>query len=438
LALTGPQPPASGRGVVPRPSSPGGYGPAPVATTRGGHGLPGKKVLGDPGAWIVLAFSAFLFSLLFEDAAIGPIEPTTVTGLLFLLAALTRPAIAFRAPRPAVVLFMVFVYVSIPIGLMLDVVHTDAMIRKWMQFGYLVVLLWVASNLLSHERVARAALLALGSGSLVLALLQLSGVAARPWTQGVGSRVTALGFHPNHLAVSLAVGALALVAVGMVLAEGKSAARIRWAALGGAAAIGAAMVQTGSRGGLIALVLGLAVLSLQPGRGRPRMLVMAAVLAIGIGLMAYLSESTRTRFEATVGTGNMARREQIFPIAAEMVAERPWFGYGLAENTYELGSRFEEEGKQSKDTHNFGLYLLTGVGIVGTIPFLAGIVLAVGAAWRGRSGVLGAVPLSLLACQLAAAMGLTLIQTKLFWIVVALAVAAPLLVRTRSESGEAP
>ena len=66
-----------------------------------------------------------------------------------------------------------------------------------------------------------------------------------------------------------------------------------------------------------------------------------------------------------------------FSAAWEMFLEKPLIGWGPANNISELGSRLGL-GSAIGMPHNVYLWLLTETGLLGTVPFLAGLWLC----WR--------------------------------------------------------
>jgi O-antigen ligase len=105
-----------------------------------------------------------------------------------------------------------------------------------------------------------------------------------------------------------------------------------------------------------------------------------------------------------------------------MIRESPMVGWGRTTGFEELGSRIGLEGRI--DAHNFLLYLLLEVGLIGTVPFLTGLGLCLWAAWRARAGPFGILPLALLVSLLATMMTHTGLTAKQFWLFLALALAA--------------
>jgi O-antigen ligase len=383
---------------------------------------------------ILAALCLFAATLFFEDAPLGvPVEVSTLAGAALAGAAFLQPAASFRAPPLAIWGFVGFLYVALVMALMGgETQHQSEVLFKLAQLGGVFFLFWVSASVLHSETARTGALVSLAVAATLLGCLQLSGLAVRAWSDSDGiRRLTAFGFHPNHLAAILGLGLLA--AVGLVW--GRGAPQPKYAALAVPAflAIGPAIVQTGSRGGLLALGAGLTAFA--GGRGsigtRVRNVALVLVAVATLAALASQSESTRRRFEGTLARGDVSRRDSVYRIGWAMVQERPLTGWGVVNNTYELGARFREPGNPSKDTHNLLLYLLTGTGVAGTAPFVIGLALCCAAAWRARAGPEGVLPLAFLVALLVTNLGVTWLHCKLQWLLLGYvaASAAPHLLR---------
>jgi O-antigen ligase len=77
-----------------------------------------------------------------------------------------------------------------------------------------------------------------------------------------------------------------------------------------------------------------------------------------------------------------------------------------------------------RDAHNLVLELMTSTGVAGTIPFLIGLTLCVGSAWRARRTTRGVLPFAMLLAILTGTMSGTWIASKILWLVLAHAEAA--------------
>jgi O-antigen ligase len=185
--------------------------------------------------------------------------------------------------------------------------------------------------------------------------------------------------------------------------------------------IGIALVQTGSRGALLALGAGLMTFVLRGGSvwSKLRNILGILIVASFFVWVGYESDITRQRIERTLEDGDLARREQIYPNAWQMFQEKPIIGWGPITSTYELGSRLGHIDEDTKNPHNLILYALVSTGLLGAIPLFAGIAFAVWAAWKARPGPQGILPLAMVVAVLAANLSNLWLFNKLHWIVMA-------------------
>ena len=134
-------------------------------------------------------------------------------------------------------------------------------------------------------------------------------------------------------------------------------------------------------------------------------------------------EMMRNRFEEAA-RGSFAGRERIYPALLGMLVERPVLGWGPITNQFELAKRIEEKVKPRRDAHNLVLEVLTTTGFIGLIPFLTGLSLVALAAWRGRRGTYGVLPVALLVTMFMGTMSGTWIASKILWLAFACALAS--------------
>lgn len=398
--------------------------------------VPAQARLDPVPALVRWAFYLFLFSLPFEYPGRSiPIETTTLTGALFVGIAALWPGRCFRLPPAALWLFLGYLYVYwVAIAMGGGFFAADAL-KSSLTMLLMILVIWAASGILQDQRVAERGLLVFGSACALLAAMTLLGVLTKagldPDTDTI--RVTVLGQNPNRAARILMGGALVLLG----LAYGRARAWIRpplivWPFIG---AIAIAMIQGGSRGGLLALAIGL-IMFVLAGTSLRTTIRNAAVAVLAVGVVAAFAARSpliQRRF-AMAGEGNFAKREQIFPSAFGMFLDRPLIGWG-AENEYELARRLPQRYRTSRDTHNLVLHVLTTTGLVGALPFFAGLLFAVRAAWLGRRGPLGALPLALLIALLAGNLSGNYIALKVQWVAIALAFASYALARAAAPAG---
>jgi O-antigen ligase len=373
-------------------------------------------------SWIVRwTFYLFVLSLPFEYPDRDfPIEVTTVTACIFLLGTVWQPRVCYGKMNWACLWFMGFLYAYGLSFFLSDAEYPLEVVKLFLLLLQMLLVFWASFNLLRDERIATVALWILVAACLVRAGLQFAGV-----DTGVhaANRESALGQNMNISANILTVGLLALIGLTYVRARRALVPRILvW---GMAAALGLAIVETGSRGGLLALVTGLLAFTLGGRTARVRVRN-ALVTVCAMAVLAWISLQSQTMTTRLVQAeeGNLAGREAIFPTAWHMFLEKPLTGWGPAKNKYELGSRLPWQGRPRRDTHNIVLELLTGTGIIGAIPFLIGLGICTRAAWKAREGGERILPFAMVAAVLMGNLSGNYIVAKLLWFVLAYATAS--------------
>jgi O-antigen ligase len=372
------------------------------------------------------AFYAFVFSILFEGLPIGiPLELTQVTGAFLVLAALLQPYLCFRRPPAAFWCFVAYLYVGV-LSLALHNALFDGDARwRVAVFAQLILMFWIAYNLMRHQRVARGALLALIASCVLLSVLQMVGLAVPTISRrALVDRFASFGLDPNQMACILALGLLALISITYDSYSRTLLPRVLvWPLYILVAAI---TVETGSRGGILAFAAGLITLLLRKGTVWEKARN-ALVVLLGIGLAILISsqsEVVRYRFDKTVAGGDTTARERIFPAALQTFLDKPLIGWGIQTNTNEIEARVGMQNYDHLDAHNLILYVLTSTGLLGTIPFLAGIWLCVRGAWKARGGVNGSLPFAMVITLLVADMSASGLHWKHHWLILAYALAS--------------
>jgi O-antigen ligase len=366
-------------------------------------------------------------------------EVPTMTTSLFLLTTLFQPRACYFSYIPGSIWWLGAYLYACALALSLKgFVSLPDTAQETILFIQALLFFWACANLLRHDGVARAALWSFVIACVVRAALPFMGIGRTGetvWTGG--ERITAFGQNANWSAKLLATAVVALV--GLMYVHPRAPHRFRWLALAAIAGLGVAIVDTGSRGGLLALAVGLLAFAVGPSSGRSAWATVRNGL-IGVASIAFLAfaamrtEVMRNRFADTAETGNMAGREVLFPTLWGMFLERPWTGWGVANQRFELADRIAERNRLQRDTHNLVLETLTTAGILGTIPFFVALGLVVRGAWRARRGFHGIAPAALLAMHLVGAMSGNPITSKLFWLVCAycLGAAVPLVRQARA------
>ena len=384
--------------------------------------VPGSQV----NRVVLAAFYLMVASFNFEMPDRGGWEIPAMTAALFLASTPLALRACYGRIPPALFWFAGFLWVF----------AASSLLHGWVNFGdvrhYFIVLVeavlvcWASLNLFSRVAVGIAALWCYVISSLARSVLPMIGVGRTSyvvWTGG--ERVTAFGQNANFSAILLAAGLVTLI--GLTYGRRGTSRAVRLAALPIALLIGAAIIETGSRGGLLALGGGLVALIFTAGGNLTARLRNGAVTLLALGLVTYSAFTAtvmKNRLEATAETGTLAGREQLWPSLVDMFLEKPLLGWGPINNQYEVAARTTDMAREHRDAHNLLLELLTAEGLAGAVPFLIGVGLCALAAWRGRTSPFGIVPFALIALFLLANVSTNLIAYKPFWWVLALAFAS--------------
>jgi O-antigen ligase len=353
-----------------------------------------------------------------------PLEIPTLTGAIFLLLTLLHPRKCYGQLPAAVLWFAGYLLVYLA-ALLVGGEHTGEAISEFIVVLQGILVLLAAGNLMRDERVATRALLTFVAACSARASLPFLGFARTTntvWTGG--ERVSALGQNANSAAMILAAGMVALIG----LAYGHRHKTVLGMAMAVALGVllGFAVLETGSRGGLLALLGGVLVFATAADTFRARIRNGAiALLAISLLVVgAFQLPLMKNRWEDSVYHGNLAGREQLYPALWTMFLEKPALGWGPVTNTYELALRIGERDRPLRAAHNIVLELLTATGIAGAIPFLVGAWLCARNAWRARRSPHGALPCALFCSVVISNMSGDWIASKLIWVVLAYAMAS--------------
>jgi O-antigen ligase len=379
------------------------------------------------------AFYAFVFSIPLEypERSI-PLEIHTITGALFLVVALIQPRICFR--RPPAAFWWLAAYLWVYIALTLFAEHSREAMKLFLNYLLVLFIFWVAYNLMRRAALARRACIAFAAACTLIATLSVYGIATHTVVSDQTLRRIVFGQDPNLLGGNMALALVAVIALGFAVDTSLWAGAV-WGAVG--VMLGRSLMLSGSRGAFIAVGIGVLAFALHTrdirtfakhlGVARRGVAVLTAVV--------YRSESLWRRYERTLQTGSMSGREQIYPEAWQMFTERPVFGWGPIDNTYELGlrtaiftiGRHNREGRSlhaDKDTHNLLLDVLTSTGVAGAAPLCICLALCIAGAWKGRAGPHGTMPFALAVTLLALSMNANWSASKQGWVMLAFAAAS--------------
>jgi O-antigen ligase len=369
----------------------------------------------------------FVLSIPFESLPIkiiGNMTVSTMIGFALPLVVWPRPWACFRRPPFAFWCFVVYLTLIAVLALLQPGMLRSAARSQVQTLTQILILFWISYSLMADQRVVERTLALFGGSCALLAVLQIVGITA---THEYAGRVSALGENPNDLTTLLSLGLLVLV--GLAYGRQRGSGRRRLFAVIGFGFLGAVIVSLGSRGGLLALLVGtLGFLAKRATLPKKLVLLLAGVvILIVLGVASYSDQAMRERWTRTLETGDMAGREKIYPMAWKTFLDRPFLGWGPVRHNFELGSRLGyllTNGLMYRDQHNVYLWVLDESGLVGGVLFFAGLALCWSAAVRARRGIEGALPVALMICLSVACLKGSYHYRKFFWIVLAYVLAS--------------
>lgn len=224
-------------------------------------------------------------------------------------------------------------------------------------------------------------LLAYLSGCYVTAVSLLVSYVTMGEAAETHGRVTVGSFHPNDVAMIVALGVP--VAAYLIVAPRTG----RWHYLRVAFATlylpiaGFAVLVTGSRTGIAALIPGIAFLGYRLARRRPSLAVgsLAVLAGLTVAALPLAPERVRARLAETdsaIQSGDLNDRGAVWAEAIRLIVDNPLLGVG--------GGAFRGAAVGvNKVGHNFALSLLAEVGVIGFGLFIG--MLIAGALCLGRA-----------------------------------------------------
>jgi len=326
---------------------------------------------------------------------------------------------SFAPITPVVAWFMIYVAVLALNGLFLSAEYLSAFFERLFSLVQSIVFVWVASDLLKNEKLAKKALLAYVIAAVIVAVGLVFSLPGFGVTGDVGStRASAIGASGNWLSIVMAVAMVVMLGLWLNLAH-KSFVQTVWM-LSSMLVLSAAIVNISSRLGFLTAMAGVSVYLLPYWKNRWRIsAVSIGIIAIaGLAYLASYSPVLSSRLHAFSEEGDVSGRDMIFEQALGMISERPLIGWQPIQFEYELGSRTAAT-YGIRSAFNICLHVLMEVGVVGAVPFLIGLWLCGQGAWRARNGNLGLLPLALFVAELAASMATNSMYHKTLWFVLA-------------------
>ena len=358
--------------------------------------------------------------LLFCPLAFGAVEPwaiftlQSVSAILFMVWLLgqmrsAQPTVLWTPVFPPMLGFMALICIQLLPGISSYRHATYSGLLLYVAYGLACFLITQTLTRATHIRRLATALVIYGTWMAMFAVLQsLSSTGKLYWlrTPRFGGWIYGPYVNHNHYAGLMEM----LVPVPLVFAFSRYArGRERWAAASAAAFMGATIFLSGSRGGMVAFALEVAIflwfLFRERTGGRAAFL-MATFLVISLASIAWIGGSDVTARLSTISANKHSElandiRLKINRDALHMFAQRPILGWGLGtfETVYPQFRSFYTDLLVDK-AHNDYLQLLAETGLLGFAVMIWFLVSALRAALpkirNWPSDVNGAVALAVL------------------------------------------
>lgn len=374
-----------------------------------------KRVL----LWAVCVYMLFVGSEEYFKGP-GPTYKIAVGLCAFMLAAVVLDEVRFRFTLPVVVMAA---FTACAVASLLWTVAPQRTLDYTIILGELQITSWITVSCLSRESDRTQLVLFLALASLFPAVGMIHDVITGhiSWTMGYigasttdfGARMTFGDADPNLLAFRFAVSAIC--ATHLALQPGRAWRKAAF--LGLACACIAAQMRTGSRGGLMALVLGLLTLILFEFRKKLGMalVLVAAFTALMLAIRPYLPVEVMARYQGVgeeIAYGSMAGRKDIYHEGLQSFQRDPMLGVGYS--AFETASlRHNGIGDAA---HNDPLQVLVDLGLLGFCVYLALLGVLLGRAAKAEQQWKG-LALGLFAAYLVSGFSITLLNAKIAWLV---------------------
>jgi O-antigen ligase len=349
----------------------------------------------------------------------GPVFKIAVTlfGVFLVALILGEARIRFSSAGAAMGLYAAFAFLSL-----IWTVDPERSQHYAIMLVELIITTWITVTCIENERDRKIVTWLLVFMSLFpgVAMAHDKIVGHSAWTLGYlrfalreyGARMTFGDADPNLLAFRFAVSTTA--AGYLLLQETRRAYKTILVLL--LALFATTSLFTGSRGGVLAMIIALAVVVLMSAKGR---LVQAILAITGVTLvlatsLPFLPQSISERYlsmGSEIATGGMAGRKNVYHESLDSFQRSPMLGVGYL--AFETASR--EHGGEGLAAHNDPLQVIVDLGLVGLIFYLGlmGVML-----WNALKtpGPWNILSVGLLCAYYVSGSSITLLGTKLPWI----------------------
>jgi putative inorganic carbon (hco3(-)) transporter len=194
--------------------------------------------------------------------------------------------------------------------------------------------------------------------------------------------VNSVFFDPNIFGRYLALVMILLTAV--LLYDRRT--RVQLASVGALAILWGCLVFTLSRSSLVALALGMGVLAALRWRTRPVLYLAAAVIVAGGIAVAVRPDSFGLAKSNGGINGAASGRGNLITNGVKLLGDRPLYGFGSGSFSPEYASHFRKAAESVSDSHNIPVTVAAEQGIIGELVYLALVITAIIALFRGARG----------------------------------------------------
>lgn len=343
---------------------------------------------------------------------------STYVGLILVLAYFVIKGIKFRLVGPEAKWFVLFVLgsvVSVFINLTGKNWESFLSLRYYLIYIQIFVLYVVAKNLITDKRSVLNIVNVYVTFYVCLSVI--ANIRSAFVGTGPAGRLSIFSRNPNGLAFSC--GIVAIFIFSWLLKKKYSR---KWKTVLLCFALVSVMftiIGTGSRGGAIAIGIGLLMVTLiafQSSR-HPRFIF---IIPIVLGVFLYIGTSSNSvlvsRMQAAIEGTDMGARPEIGAAAFEIFKENLLSGFG-ADYVYELGWRTNSP---KKAAHNAYLQIAVSFGLLGLIPFVGFLISTLINAWKWRKTDEGPAMVGIQVLLLVFFIGASAAYSKDVWILFAI------------------
>jgi hypothetical protein len=183
-----------------------------------------------------------------------------------------------------------------------------------------------------------------------------------------------------------------------------------------------ALLKTASRGGFLALAIGVIMILFTSKRLTKKIVLLVALGLLGTTALFYTMQDTlfMSRIEKSYYERSTGGRTDIWIAAFSLVPEAPLFGHGMRSHTVALGAKL---GLWRRATHNSFIAFLVGTGIIGFLLFMIFYIKVAWRSWRCRMTDTGPIVFVWFMMATAGAMSMNVEGAKWYYMVIALVLA---------------